>query len=38
VFGRVVDGLDTVEKIEAQPVDGETPATRIEVTRARVEP
>jgi peptidyl-prolyl cis-trans isomerase B (cyclophilin B) len=38
VFGRVVDGLDTIEKIEAQPVDGETPVTRIEVTRARVEP
>jgi peptidyl-prolyl cis-trans isomerase B (cyclophilin B) len=38
VFGRVVAGLDTIEKIEAQPVDGETPVTRIEVTRARVEP
>jgi cyclophilin family peptidyl-prolyl cis-trans isomerase len=37
VFGRVVSGLDVVEKIEAQPVDGETPTTRIEVTRARVE-
>ena len=33
VFGRVVDGLDVVEKIEAMPVDGETPVTRIEVTR-----
>jgi cyclophilin family peptidyl-prolyl cis-trans isomerase len=37
VFGRVSGGLDVVEKIEAQPVDGETPVTRIEVTRARVE-
>ena len=37
VFGRVVSGLDVVEKIEAQPVEGETPATRIEVTRVRVE-
>jgi cyclophilin family peptidyl-prolyl cis-trans isomerase len=37
VFGRVSAGLDVVEKIEAQPVDGETPVTRIEVTRARVE-
>ena len=36
-FGRVIAGLDVVEKIEAQPVNGETPATRIEVTRARVE-
>jgi cyclophilin family peptidyl-prolyl cis-trans isomerase len=37
VFGRVVGGLDTIERIEAQPVEGETPTTRIEVTRARVE-
>ena len=36
-FGRVLAGLDVVEKIEAQPVNGETPITRIEVTRARVE-
>jgi cyclophilin family peptidyl-prolyl cis-trans isomerase len=36
-FGRVIAGLDVVEKIEAQPVEGETPVTRIEVTRARVE-
>ncbi len=38
VFGRVVEGLDVVDKIEAQPVEGETPVTRIEVTRVRVEP
>jgi peptidyl-prolyl cis-trans isomerase B (cyclophilin B) len=37
VFGRVTAGLDVVEKIEAQPVNGETPSIRIEVTRARVE-
>ena len=37
VFGRVVSGLDVVEKIEAQPVNGETPVARIEVTRVRVE-
>ena len=37
VFGRVSAGLDVVEKIEAQAVDGETPVTRIEVSRARVE-
>jgi peptidyl-prolyl cis-trans isomerase B (cyclophilin B) len=36
-FGRVTSGLDVIEKIEAQPVQGETPVTRIEVTRARVE-
>ena len=36
-FGRVIAGLDVVDMIEAQPVNGETPVTRIEVTRARVE-
>jgi cyclophilin family peptidyl-prolyl cis-trans isomerase len=33
VFGRVTDGLDVVDRIEVVPVDGETPVTRIEVTR-----
>ena len=37
VFGRVIAGLDVVEKIEAQPVNGETPVTRIEVSRVKVE-
>jgi peptidyl-prolyl cis-trans isomerase B (cyclophilin B) len=36
VFGRVVEGMDIVEKIEAAPRDGETPVDRIEVTRVRV--
>ena len=36
VFGRVVEGLDVVEKIEAVPVNGETPVTRVEVTRVTV--
>lgn len=36
VFGRVVDGLDVLEKIEAVPVEGETPVDRIDVTRVRV--
>jgi peptidyl-prolyl cis-trans isomerase B (cyclophilin B) len=35
-FGRVVDGLDVVATIEAVPVDGETPVTRVDVTRVRV--
>ena len=35
-FGRVVDGLDVVAAIEAAPREGETPTTRIEVTRVRV--
>ena len=35
VFGRVTGGLDVVEKIEAVPVNGETPVTRVEVIRVR---
>ena len=38
VFGRVVEGLDVVEKIESVPVNGETPVTRVDVTRVRVTP
>ena len=37
VFGRVVDGMETVERIEAAPTDGETPVTRIELRRVRIE-
>jgi peptidyl-prolyl cis-trans isomerase B (cyclophilin B) len=33
VFGRVVSGMDVVEKMEAVPVNGETPVTPIAVTR-----
>jgi cyclophilin family peptidyl-prolyl cis-trans isomerase len=36
VFGRVVDGMDTVAKIEAAPVDGESPVTRIGILHVRV--
>lgn len=36
VFGRVVEGLDVLDRIEAVPVNGETPATRIDVPRVRV--
>jgi peptidyl-prolyl cis-trans isomerase B (cyclophilin B) len=36
VFGRLVDGLDVLAKIEAVPVNGETPIDRIEVTRVRL--
>jgi hypothetical protein len=36
VFGRVVEGLDVVKAIEAVPVNGETPVTRVEVTRVTV--
>jgi cyclophilin family peptidyl-prolyl cis-trans isomerase len=37
VFGRVVEGLDVVEKIEGVPVNGETPVTRVEVSRVTVQ-
>lgn len=37
-FGRVVDGIDVVQKIEAVPVDGETPVDRVELVRIRVVP
>jgi cyclophilin family peptidyl-prolyl cis-trans isomerase len=36
-FGRVVSGIDVVEAIEKSPRDGETPTTRIELRRVRVE-
>jgi len=36
VFGRVVEGLDVVQRIESTPVEGEAPVTRVEVTRATV--
>jgi peptidyl-prolyl cis-trans isomerase B (cyclophilin B) len=35
-FGRVVDGLDVVEKIEQVPVNGETPAARVELKKVTV--
>jgi peptidyl-prolyl cis-trans isomerase B (cyclophilin B) len=35
-FGRVVDGMATIEAIEATPVDGEKPKTPIEIIRAHV--
>ncbi len=33
VFGRVIEGLDVVAQIEATPVNGETPVTRVEVSK-----
>jgi len=35
VFGRVVEGMDVVKKIEAVPVQGETPTTRVDVYSMR---
>ena len=37
VFGRVVSGLDVVQKIEAVAVNGEAPVERVELKRVRVE-
>ncbi len=35
VFGRVVEGMDVVKKIEAVPVQGETPVSRVDVYTIR---
>ena len=35
-FGKVVDGLDVVEKIEQVPVNGETPVSRVELKKVTV--
>jgi peptidyl-prolyl cis-trans isomerase B (cyclophilin B) len=37
VFGRVVAGMDVIEKIEAAPLNGEAPVTRIDVSRVTVD-
>jgi peptidyl-prolyl cis-trans isomerase B (cyclophilin B) len=37
VFGRVVEGIDVLMRIESSPLDGETPVTRIEVSRVTVQ-
>src|SRR5687767_1921021 len=37
-FGRVVAGMDVIEKIEVAPREGEAPTTRIDVIRARIVP
>jgi cyclophilin family peptidyl-prolyl cis-trans isomerase len=36
-FGHVVTGMEAVEAIEKSPRDGETPTTRIELKRVRIE-
>ncbi len=36
VFGRVVDGMDTLAKIESSPVNGESPVTRVDILHVRV--
>ena len=34
IFGKVVDGFDTIELIEKAPRNGETPIQRIELIEA----
>ena len=36
VFGRVVEGMDTIGKMETVPVNGEVPVGRIDILRVRV--
>jgi peptidyl-prolyl cis-trans isomerase B (cyclophilin B) len=37
VFGRVVDGMGAVERMESAATDGETPVNRIELREIRLE-
>jgi len=36
-FGRVVEGMDVVERIEAVPVNGETPTMRVELRKVTLQ-
>jgi len=36
VFGRVIDGLDVLDRIESAPVSGESPTTRIDLIKVRI--
>jgi peptidyl-prolyl cis-trans isomerase B (cyclophilin B) len=36
VFGRVVEGMDVVDKIDATPVNGEAPVTRIDLIKVHI--
>jgi peptidyl-prolyl cis-trans isomerase B (cyclophilin B) len=36
VFGRVIDGLDVLDRIESTPVSGESPTTRIDLVKVRI--
>jgi peptidyl-prolyl cis-trans isomerase B (cyclophilin B) len=36
VFGRVVEGMDVVDRIDAAPVSGESPVTRIDLIKVRI--
>ena len=36
VFGRVIDGLDVLDRIESAPVSGESPTTPIDLVKVRI--
>ena len=36
VFGRVIDGLDVLDRIESTSVSGESPTTRIDLIKVRI--
>ena len=38
IFGRVLDGFDTIEKIEKSKLNGEKPVERIELIEAAIKP
>jgi cyclophilin family peptidyl-prolyl cis-trans isomerase len=38
IFGKVVDGFDTLEAIERAPREGEKPRERIELVEAAIKP
>jgi cyclophilin family peptidyl-prolyl cis-trans isomerase len=38
VFGKAVDGFDTLDKIEKVPRNGETPVQRIDLIEATIKP
>ena len=37
-FGRVVEGVEVLEALEKEEVEGETPKRRLEIVEARIEP
>ncbi|MEW5974840.1 MAG: peptidylprolyl isomerase [Acidobacteriota bacterium] len=36
IFGKVIDGLEVLDQIAAQPREGETPVNRIDLVRVRI--
>jgi cyclophilin family peptidyl-prolyl cis-trans isomerase len=36
VLGRIIDGLDVLDRIESTPVSGESPTTRIDLIKVRI--